>query len=294
MLAALVMWLSGCATTPSADNGPNLPALGNVGVVALTQAPQIAFEGFPHSKWQGAGRGALGTFGACLGGLMQGGCSGEFCGAVLILGLGVCGVAGVGGGVVGAVRAPWAEEAQAAEASLYGALATETIQAALRDKIVETARAGGAALVSVSAESERTAVELHDYRSLASAGVDTALEVALTRVGTRGGVINGPLRFYMQAQARLIRTSDNGEVFSSKYQFEGDERTLAEWSVDQARPLLFALQDGYANLAAQISGQMFRPQTKSSAMKDRAPSGAMGEPCRGLERRRRLIPAAAA
>jgi hypothetical protein len=257
-----VVWLfgllhvlhTGCAsfnTAPPATG--HQTTLGRVAIVSPDREPELSFEGFAHGRAGGAAKGAGSTFLSCLGQLGNGSCSGEFCGAVVILWLGVCGVAGVVGGAVGAVSASPGATVRGAEADLTSAVSTQTIQTALRDRIATVALANGTSLTVVTPPSGQTT----DYRLLAPQGIDSVLEVAMTKAGTQGAGINAPVQIYMAAHVRLVRTSDNSEVFAYDFWYQGNRLKLAEWSANQGRPLLQALEDGYTALAAQIYDSVF-------------------------------------
>jgi len=257
VLAVVVALQSGCVTVPVAPNTQHQGTPGRVAIVATMQEPEIKFQGFARGKGEGAAVGAGATLIQCLGAGMAGTCSGPYCGAVAVFWLGVCGVAGTVGGVVGATAAPSAGKARAAEARLTTALDTKTIQESLRDQVAAAALAKGTRLTAVSPASATDAVRQHGYGSLAAEGVDTVLEVALTKVGTEGPGINPPLQLRMEAHVRLIRTRDDAEVFSANCVYLGERLKLSEWSANQAEPLLRALQTGYETLGAHIYDNVF-------------------------------------
>jgi hypothetical protein len=269
-LCAIVLALqSGCAlpTRPVVPKTQYQATLGRVAIVATSQAPDIKLEFLVRSKGEGAVKGAGSTFLSCMGGMGSGSCSGEMCGAVYALWFVACGVAGVVGGVAGAVSAPGSEKVRTAENNIYAALAVENIQESLREQIVAAATANGTRLVSVSPESMQLVAQLRDYRSLAAAGVDTVLEVTLVKVSTgslnlmgtevKGEGSNPALYLLMTAHVRLIRTSDNIEVFASDYFYSGERLRLSEWAANNAEPLLHSLQVGYSVLAAHIYENIF-------------------------------------
>ncbi|HSN39638.1 MAG TPA: hypothetical protein VLT92_05535 [Burkholderiales bacterium] len=258
LLAVLVALQPGCASlTPQPPKTEHQAAPGKVAVIAAAQEPEIRFEGFARGAGEGAARGAGTTFLECTSSLGHGSCSGAFCGAVVILWLGVCGVASLVGGAAGAAAAPDTASIRAAEAGLPGGMEMKTIQDSLRDQVVTTALAHGTTLASVSREDLQNAARTRDYPSLADKGADTVLEVALTKAGTQGAGINAPLWSYMEARIRLVRTRDNAEVFSSEYLYQGERLTLAEWSANRSERLLRALKTGYETLGEHIYESVF-------------------------------------
>lgn len=257
MLALVTVLQAGCVATPKVPETQHQAGLGDVAVVASGPAPEISFEGFAHNKGVGAAKGAGATFLTCLGGLGQGSCTGFVCGAFAVLWLGFCGAATVVGGTVGATVAPSGSESKAAEATMTSALDAKTIQNSLRIQVELSAQGANRFLAPLSPQSMETASQQRDYRMLSAEGVDTVLEVALTRVGTQGGGINPPLQFYMQAHVRLVRTSDNSELTSDDYQYIGPSMKLDEWSANNANPLLKAIENGYEVLGAHIFENTF-------------------------------------
>ncbi len=258
-LFALVHVLqTGCTTlTPRTTPTAHQTTLGKVAIVSLEREPELGFEGFAHGRIGGAGKGAGSAFLSCLGQLGNGSCSGDICGAVVILWLGICGVAGAVGGVAGAVTASPAAAVQEAEANLTAAMSARTIQSALRDRIASVSRVNGTTLTTVNPGPRPASVPAMDYSLLASAGIDSVLEVAVTRAGTQGAGINAPVQIYMEAHVRLVRTGDNAEVYTRDYRYTGNRLTLAEWSANRAARLLQALDEGYTALASQIYDSVF-------------------------------------
>ncbi len=256
VLAAVVLLQSGCATLPpptTAHQGDP----GRVAVVAASEAPKLEFQGFARGKGEGAIRGAGASFGECLGAMSHGGCSGELCGAVLVLMLGICGAIGVVGGVVGAAEAPSAQAARADEGAAQAAFATAEIQEALRAHVAAAALAAGERLVEPP-PSPGDGAARSGYAAFAAAGVDSVLEVALVEAGTRGRGINDPVAAYMTARVRLVSAADGRERFVRNYTYLGPRHALAEWAADDARRLRQTLEAGYRSLAEHIYDSVFR------------------------------------
>lgn len=266
LITGVLALQSGCVTFPLKPVAPGTQyqaTLCKVAIVAPSHAPEIKLEGLARSKGEGALQGAGKAFGACADMAVNGSCSGTICGAAYILWFGVCGVGVVASSVIGAVATPGSDEVHTAEA----ALSAKTIQEALREQVVDAASVNGASLVSVFPESAQAAAQQRDYRTLAAAGVDTVLEVNLVKVGTvsvnsegaetGNDGFNPPLFLSMTAHIRLIRTSDNAELFATDYVYLGEKLKLSEWSANQAEPLLHALEVGYKTLGSHIYDNVF-------------------------------------
>jgi hypothetical protein len=258
-LLALALTLAvqpGCGTMPPATGAPAVSNLGKVAVVAAGGEPEVDFEGFSRGKGEGAVAGAGKAFTSCAGSL-RGGCSGDFCGVAIIVWLGVCGVASAVGGVVGAVTAPGSAEAKSAQAVMSATVDLGPVQDSLRDSVVAAGLAKNIFIVPDSSDAARLAARTRDYRPLAGVGVDTVLEVGLSKVGTTGDGIDPPLLLTMQAHARLVRTMDNQELASGDYVHAGNRLHLSEWSSNRAERLAAALRSGYEALGAQIYESFF-------------------------------------
>lgn len=231
--------------------------LGSLAIVSAHRQAEIEFEGFPHSKVEGAAKNAASVFGNCIGGVLDGGCSGDFCGPALIIGLGLCSVIGVVGGVAGAVMASDSDSIEMAKADISTVMQARAIQEALRKEVATLAFAYDQELVSVSETRAYAASSTQDYSILATDGIDTVLEVALTKAGTQGKSIRGPIQVYMQAHVRLVRTRDNQEVYSADYTYLGERLNLKEWLTNNGQLLLQALERGYVILGSHIYDSIF-------------------------------------
>lgn len=252
ILALFIALQPGCIATPKIPETKHQTGLGEVAVVAPMLSPEINFEGFAHNKGEGAVKGAGATFLICLSGLGQGSCTGFICGPAVLLWVGFCGAASVVGGTVGATVALSASEVRAAEETMTSVLDAKTIQNSLRIQVELMAQQANHFLVPISPQGMEAASRQRAYQSLAAEGVDTVLEVALSKVGTKNGGLNPPLQFYMQAHVRLVRTSDNTELMSEDYIYTGPSMKLDKWAANNADPLLEAIVTGYEVLGAHI------------------------------------------
>lgn len=257
ILALFIALQPGCIATPKIPETKHQTGLGEVAVVAPELSPEINFEGFAHNKGEGAVKGAGATFLGCLSLLGQGTCTGSICGPALVLWLGFCGAVSVVGGTVGATVTPSASEGRAAEEAMTSVLDAKTIQNSLRIQVELMAQQANRFLVPISPQGMEAASHQRAYQSLAAEGVDTVLEVALSKVGTKNGGLNPPLQFYMEAHVRLVRTSDNTELMSEDYIYTGPSMKLDEWAANNADPLLKAIVTGYEVLGAHIFENTF-------------------------------------
>jgi hypothetical protein len=170
--------------------------------------------------------------------MSPGACTGPYCGALVVLWLGVCGVASVVGGAVGAGSAMDAKTAAAAEARMRAALDANAIQESLRLQIEAAARAQGA-------------------QPAIRAEADTLIEATLLRAGTEGSGINAPVGVHMEARVRLLRAADGAELYGARVVHHGPRLKLEDWAGGKGDRLLRALDAGYEALGAHIADSVY-------------------------------------
>lgn len=265
VLAVAALLLASCAagSKPSAPAGSAagsaayIPAHGSVAVLALARTPEVNIEGFSGGRIQGFATGMENTFVACFQTFGQGACMNSGCGALVLFLLGTCGTLGVVGGLAGALDTEADAGKRAAALSIDRALNTAPAQLQLRDRIVAAARRQGTTLAALDL-APQAGGEV-DYGAIQSLGIDTVLEVELTRVGTAGPGGNAPSRLYMEARARLVRVSDRGELASGQYRVQGPSYSAWEWRAEGGARLLEGFQNAYGGLAERIYEAHFRP-----------------------------------
>jgi len=276
LLCTLVLaFQSGCSTVSKTPQIPHAPktqsqnTFGKMAIVTTSQIPVIKFQGFARGKDEGVAKGSKMAFSSCFN-TPDPYCYGPDC----LLWPVICSVAGVKGGIAGGKQALSIEEVQSAEANASTALAGKNFQETLREQVVAAVQAKGVSLVSVSPESSQHAAQLDDYSSLAAAGVETVLEVALNEISVEGtSDIDPPLTLFMTAHVRLIRTADNTVFHSTSYVYQGEKLKLKEWSANQAEQLLHGLQVGYATLGSYIyEGVFLFYQSSPIKLPDNQPS----------------------
>lgn len=254
-LSALVLASCAAVSKPAAPAG--LPSYGNIAVLALARTPEVNIDGFSGGRMQGFASGMENTFVACFQTFGQGACINSGCGALVLFLLGTCGTLSVVGGLAGALDTDADAGKRAAELSIDRALNTAPAQLQLRDRIVAEARRQGTTLAALDL-APRPGGEF-DYGAIASLGIDTVLEVELTRVGTAGPGGNASSRLYMEAQARLVRVSDRVELASGQYRVQGPSYSAWEWRAEGGARLLDGFQKAYGGLAERIYTAHFRP-----------------------------------
>jgi hypothetical protein len=270
LLAVVIALQPGCAAPDlhhaSVPKTKDQTDLGRVAVVASAQEAEVELQEHAPSKGKGAARGAL---------------AGMRCMEFGILALIVCPISIPVGAVVGSATTADTDQSRTRPKTLEGELVEsqieqspklaqesnretvehiqKNIQESLRYQVFSVALAMGEDLVAVSGESARLASHQRDYRPLVAAGVDSIVEVGLSRIdnGDTSLHVDKPFPLYMQAHVRLIRTKDNAEFFSDDYAYLGERLNLSEWAANKGERLRHALQAGYEAMAADIYKDIF-------------------------------------
>lgn len=241
IVASLVMLQVGCTAVPlKIQHQVNLARLA---IVAVDQAPKIEFEGFTRSK----GEGAMDAMGMIFGESLQGRELG-----VLLLPITL-----PLGAAVGAALAPSADTVKHAREAWSRDFENRPLMYCLPDQVTAAAKHDGTAWQPVATNFKAHAGQPPDYTLLADAGVENVLELAITRISAEGESLDAPLALKMLAHARLLRTADNTELFSTDAEYKGDRHTRSEWAADQSKLLLEALSAGCGVLGRHIYEEVF-------------------------------------
>jgi hypothetical protein len=254
LLLSICLVLNGCSTTPVlVPNEQERRQFGNVGVVHAQFAPQDAFLTPLRGLVGGAAGGAAhGAFEALRAGLMPG--DG---GPVMLMLLPVFMITFA---IIGAIIAVPEDTAQKIDASVARVFSTEPVQTRLFEKVVELVRRDtGKSVQALAEEGPGQDEKTPDYRALAAQGLDTILEVGVTRVGLAGaGGADPELFLFLEADARLVRTLDNKEIYAHKnFLYLSERLKFSLWATDDARPAREALQRAYPALAGRIVDTIF-------------------------------------
>lgn len=262
LLAIVMASVPGCArhaAKPEPVVVPEVPAtqfqssLGRVAVAVRADLPELRFVHIARDKELARGNAAA----SCGGG----GCSGGDIGTCILVEAVFCGL--VAGPVAGWSAERKAESVQSSEATVAPVLGANMMRDALRDAIMAAARSDGVKLkvappMVVDEESEP------DYRVLSAKGVDTVLEVTLHQVFLEPGAdykgrinLDPVLPLDMRARVRLLRTSDNSEVFADDYSYRGKRYRYSEWAAGGGNRLMDGLKKGHVSLGRDISDRIF-------------------------------------
>ena len=259
---------SGCAHKPK----PYLPdevraQLGTVGIVSARFRPDVdlsvpakgwlAGAGRKSARW--AGKGALGTWevGEHLGagGDAMGGVAALFVGLSVAAGT----IGGIAGGVAGAFQAEPSDEVRFAEEIITTVMADLKMQETLCSRVAQVARSQtGNHVVVVPDQGPPSPEEKNTFGSLAEKGIDTVLEIAISRVALAGDWdLNPPLMFQMNSHIRVVRTTDGTELHDESVDYSGSVLTFSEWADNNSQAVIAELDKAYQYLAEYIVREVF-------------------------------------
>ncbi len=261
-LAVVLVYLvvqSGCA--PARAPSPQLHDQLRHEVVALLPATLITeLEAMPlvGGRGEGALKGAGEGFVGCLGSF-NGSCSGEVCGAMLLVMLAFAVTCSAVGAVAGAVTSTPAAETRAMAAATDRAFAGLNAHLDLtRRMLAHIAQLDGVTVELVGREPERLATEEALFTDLAARGLTTALELGVTRIAFAGGKGRDPeLALEMKAVARVLELPGGKERYRQEFVHRGPARRYSAWAYGDGTVMRRAVDDGLAALAAQMTQRLF-------------------------------------
>jgi hypothetical protein len=258
----------GCAHIPTPTS--YLPdevraQLGTVGIVSAKFRPEVDLS-VPAKGWlagagrksaQWAGKGAFGPMGGSSG---CGGDSSGLCGLfVIALSVTAGTIGGLAGGVAGAIQSEPSQKVGFAEAVITNVIAGLNMQENLCDRVTKFAlNQTSENIVVVTKQGPISPEEKNSYGSLAGKGIDTVLEIAITRFALAGDWdINPPLQFQMDSHIRLVRTIDGKELHDSSIKYQGRTLIFSKWTDNNVQPFFEELDKAYQSIAEKIVGEVF-------------------------------------
>jgi hypothetical protein len=177
------------------------------------------------------------VFGQCLSGLGGSGCSGDFCGAVLLVGLVACSLVGMVGAVSGPPEAPPNVEQVLTES--LRSMVSHDLNAALRDQVVMTARMRG------------TPLQL-DHVTGDASRPDVTIEVGVTQINVSAKGDRGPVALKVMAEAKIRRAGEHTAEKAKTYLYLSGSLTLEEWLADGGKRLRESLQRSVVALGEHV------------------------------------------
>jgi len=105
------------------------------------------------------------------------------------------------------------------------------------------------------------------YDSPSIKGVHTVLETSVRKCGLWGEKgINPPLHFFMTVTTRVIRLSDNVELYNHTFRYEGKSQKFVKWAANNGQPFREEFELCCRTLAKEIVETLFlgdqRPEIK--------------------------------
>lgn len=253
--------------------------LHTVGVSTVQYPPDSQLKSTTSGKGWGAVKGA--GYGLAVG-VVPGlaiassvrGCGGArevgalVCGTILLAGLGVAAAGGTLGALVGtvhgAVTAESASRVRAAEIDLESAMADLTVQTTLRDHVLRAARDRRAPSFVAMEDREPGAIDDPATDGApAPGGIDAVLEVRVSGIRLAGqGSVNPPMTLLMTAPVRLIRTTDETELYAASFEYRSpDTHKFVEWAAADGLAFREEVERGARSLADDIVGLLFPPDS---------------------------------
>jgi hypothetical protein len=260
----LILSQSGCAHAPK----PCLPdevraQLGTVGIVSARFRPDVDLSVPAKGRLAGAGRKSANWAGKSTITTLQGVkiCGGSAPCAALIVALSVAvgTIGGMAGGVAGALQAEPSKEIAFAEEVITVVIADQKMQEILCSKVAQVARSQTRTSIVVGQDQGPSLPdEKIAYSSLAAQGIDTVLEIAITRVALTGDWdLNPPLVFQMNAHIRVLLTTDGNVLHDDSVDFSGSSLTFSEWADNNAQAVIAELDKAYQHIAENIVREVF-------------------------------------
>lgn len=258
---------AGCATSPRVAPAPSEDIrqnLGTIGVVSGRFIPKVRFQA-PESV-EGTGAAAVLTAVNAVGGMWSG-CLTFIKGTAFTLVLpivaaDVCATVtpfvAVGGAMVGGSRvnrpAKRARKAEVADlrSVIDPVLAALANEKPLDQRLLERARTQADHAVDLKERGPTSPRKRVRYKTLTSEGIDTALEVIVSRID-----VTPDNALVLTAHVRLIRVTDNEALYANTYTFETAPQTVWQWTANGGEGLRAALVNGYEGIADKIANDLF-------------------------------------
>lgn len=261
LILFLISGVMACATGApeypgylSADYDSHIPGMSRVALITDLTPPEIESVDLGFTKGEGATKGAAAGALEGLGGALSGmsGCSGEFCGAALLLVLPIFMFFGAVVGAASGVDSGYSADMLAeAEANAKNMLDSAVLQVELLDR----ARDYGSEnldleFIRIPGTDPETLTDKPDYKDLSAKSIDAVLEVELLRLSMKDSL-------KIEARARLISVNTGAVISDEQYTFLSEHHKLETWLANDAKLLTDAIQRGLQTLAEDIVDENF-------------------------------------
>jgi len=234
--------LVGCARDPYLSSPPSAEVLSGLGRVAVQSTSSVTNAGVdkPYTRGEAVAAGATDA----ISGLGGSGGGGDFGGIVIVL----VPFAAVVGGTAGGMHGTPEEEAIAEWQILSDSLAKMDLQTALRRDVTAAIRKHTRITVAQSGGSGAPS----------SRAADSLLELSVLKAGLAGKRFeNSQLKAFVTVQARLVRLSDESELYRHIWTQTGGECTYYEWASHDGRLFRKELSSACEGVAGVMVREMF-------------------------------------
>lgn len=260
LIQSLVMTQFGCMTKPPSLVLHEKLVNQKIALVPDRSDIEIALDVFSKSKPQGALKGAGRGIAGMLQGLGGGSCSGEFCGAALLLYLAFAVVVGGSvGAIEGMINATAADTAAEIEALIASRLAEFSSHINLSQKVFNKSQhVPGLTLDLVTLGGKQATLAAEEFLHLKSQGYQMVLTVKIERIGFVGETGDDPkLGLYLEALTGLHDVESKGNEYQREFRGVGKTRRYSEWLKVDPDVLASELNDCLDRLAEDIVGSLF-------------------------------------
>jgi hypothetical protein len=261
LIVLLISGIMACATGApeypgylAIDYDSQIPGISRVALITDLTPPEIESVDLGFTRGEGAAGGAATGALEGLRGALDGmkGCSGEFCGAALLLVLPIFMLAGAVVGTVSGVDSGYSADLLAeAEANAQNMLNSAVLQVELLDRTQSYGSENvNLAFIRLPGTDPETLSDKPDYKDLSAESIDAVLEVELLRLSMKYSL-------KIEARARLISTKTGVVLSDGQYTFLSEHHRLEAWLANDASPLTEAIQRGLQTLAEDIVDENF-------------------------------------
>ncbi|NOT11286.1 MAG: hypothetical protein HOP23_05560 [Methylococcaceae bacterium] len=240
--------------------------LGNIGLVSINTLPEFDIdkpaEGRPAGAFRQGMNWGMQSFGMGLMGLSSGSCSGQYCGAALVLLLGLAATMGVIGGVtgsvVGALEANSPEAVQMQNREIMLKFAGMQLQDMFRANLLFNAKASNNnRLLEIQVPNCHTLDDVADVE-LAAKGIGTKMAATINYIGLKGDWNADPdltLNIRSRIALRIIGTGKN--FYDNEFSYKSEKRKFSEWASGNGDFLRDEINRGVLSLADQVTTKIF-------------------------------------
>lgn len=231
--------------------------LGTIGLAVGQFQPTIDFDALIRGRGDAAGKGALSGAGTCFE-LLRGSASGAAAGAAALVFLACLPIGATIGAISADRRAAPSETIDSAESSLKARLADVNIQGNMRKALMEYAQKNGLRIGALAPELGPVSADAAATYSTGTSGMDTVLEVSLTKITSRTtGTKELLIGFEISVNVRLVQLSVNKLLDNFTHIYRGPHRTWEEWSAHGGKLIDEDFEQGYRDIAEQVLDEVF-------------------------------------